>query len=108
MEATPGRRRPLKREERPWPAAQLNTKTTRPANPTTLQARGQLARAARLEAEADALQASHAYPAARRARHQANQLRRLAAGPKPEQPVVDVERALLVNQLGRWAGRGAA
>ena len=102
------RRDPQKREGQACSPAQLHTSDIRPADRSTLQSRGQLAKAASLEAEADRLQSYGAYPAARRARHQANQLRQLARGPRPETPVVDVERELAAGQLVRWAGRGAA
>lgn len=103
------------REERPARGAQLHNQTIRPADRSTPQSRGQLAKVAQLEAEADRLQADGAYPAARRARHQANHLRRLAAGPRPEHLLHFVEGVPLLaekeqalDQLGRWAGRGAA
>ncbi len=82
--------------------------TARQHPTATLQARGQLRRALLLEEQAARLQAFGAYPDARRLRAEAHRLRRLAAGPRPPAPVVDVERELAAEQLARWAGRSAA
>lgn len=83
--------------------------STAPPNPTaTLQARGQLARALDLDEQADRLAAAGRWPDARRLRHEANQLRRLARGPRPQAPRVDIERELAAARLGRWADRSAA
>lgn len=74
----------------------------------SLQAAGQLRRACNLEKQAQLLGGLGSYRAAREAKHQARQLRRLAQGPRPEAPQVDIERELAAGQLLRWAGRGAA
>ena len=76
--------------------------------PPSLQSRGQLRRAVALDEQADRLAASGDWPAARRLRHEARRLRQLAAGPRPEPPVVDLERELAAARLARWGDRSAA
>ena len=74
----------------------------------SLQAAGQLRRACNLEKQAQLLGDLGFYRAAREAKRQANQLRRLAQAPRTEAPLVDIERELAAGQLHRWAGRREA
>ena len=96
-----------KREERPRQAAQLNPGTTYNPKGNRRQAAGQLLRAALLDEQADRLALTGDYRAARRLRHEAHRLRRLAR-PRTETPTVDVERELAAARLARWAARSAA
>ena len=96
-----------KREERPATAAQLNPETTYNPKGNRRQAAGQLLRAALLDEQADRLALTGDYRAARRLRHEAHRLRRLAR-PRIEAPAVDVERQLAAARLARWAARSAA
>lgn len=105
-EAGPGVVIPNRPTQRSKPTSPHSTAPTdRNASP---QAAGQLRRAEGLEAQADRLAGFGEWPAARKLRHEARQLRRLAAGPRPEAPLVDVERELAAGRLERWAGRSAA
>ena len=82
--------------------------STAPRHPTpTLQTAGQRRRADLLDEQADRLALTGDYRAARRLRHEAHRLRRLAR-PRTETPTVDVERELAVARLRAWSERGAA
>lgn len=108
------------RNEEAGPGVVIPNRPTQRSKPTSphstapqdrnasLQAAGQLRRAEGLEAQAAHRHAFGDWPGARRLLHEARQLRRLAAGPRPEAPLVDIERELAAGQLARWAGRRAA
>lgn len=71
------------------------------------QARGQLRRAVALELQATRAERVGRWPEARRLRHEAHELRRLARKPRQEEAVIDVERGLAAARLARWARRAA-
>ncbi len=71
------------------------------------QVAGQLRRAAEREVLAADAALAGRWPEARRLRHEANELRRLARAPRVSELVVDVERELAAVRLARWAGRTA-
>lgn len=68
------------------------------------QVAGQLRRAAECELLATRAALAGRWPEARRLRHEANELRRLARAPRVSELVVDVERELAAVRLARWAG----
>lgn len=71
------------------------------------QAAGQLRRAAECELLATRAERVGRWPDARRLRHEANELRRLARGSRVEGLVLDIARDVATARLVRWAGRGA-
>lgn len=87
----------------PW-QANSTAQADRSASP---QARGQLRRAAECDLLATRAERAGRWPEARKLRHEAHELRRLARGPRLPEIVLDVELALAGVRLTRWAGRAA-
>lgn len=71
------------------------------------QVAGQIRRAAECKLLATRAERIGRWPEARRLRHEANELRRLARPPRAPELVVDFERELAAGRLVRWAGKCA-